>query len=158
MQQTKLSVKDMCCAEEVQSVERALRQLAGVQEVRPNLLNRTVLVVHDPGLTSSEDLIRAVNHAGMKASAGETDEVSSPSRNWHFWLTLLSGVGVGVGLALHWTDTWETLEKTIFLVAVISGGWFIAPKAWSASKAALARHESADEYCCPRRPGHRRLG
>jgi Zn2+/Cd2+-exporting ATPase len=134
MQQTKLSVKDMCCAEEVQSVERALRQLTGVQEVRPNLLNRTVLVIHDPGLTSSEDLIHAVNQAGMKASAGETDEASSPSRNWHLWLTILSGVGVGVGLALHWTDTWETLEKTIFLVAVISGGWFIAPKAWSALK------------------------
>src|SRR5438309_8639806 len=121
MQQTKLSVKDMCCAEEVQRVERAIRRLAGVSEVRPNLLNRTVFVVHDPGLTSSEDLIQAVNQAGMKAGEGERDEASSPSTNWHLWLTILSGVGVGVGLALHWTETWETLQKMIFLMAVISG-------------------------------------
>jgi len=124
----------MYCAEEVQSVERSIRRLIGVEDVRHNLLNRTLLVIHDPGLTSREDLIRAVNQAGMKASAGERNEARSPSRNWHLWLTILSGISVGVGLALHWTDTWETLEKTIFLGAVISGGWFIAPKAWSALK------------------------
>jgi len=83
MQQTKLSIKDMCCAEEVQSLEKAIGRLAGVSEVRPNLLNRAVLVIHDPGLTSSEDLIRAVNQAGMKARAGERDEGSSPSKNLH---------------------------------------------------------------------------
>ncbi len=134
MQQTQLSIKEMCCAEEVQSAEKAIQRLAGVREVRPNLLKRTVLVIHDSGLTTSEDLIRAVNQAGMKATVGQTDKASSPPRNWHLWLTILSGVGVGVGLALHWTDTWETLEKTIFLLAVISGGWFIAPKAWAALK------------------------
>src|SRR5882672_8071830 len=126
MQQTKLSVKDMCCAEEVQSVERAIRRLPGIQDVRPNLLNRTVLVVHDPGLTSSEELIRVVNQAGMKASAGGTDEGISPGRNWRLWLTVLSGVGVGMGLVLHWTGAGEILEKTTFLFAVVSGGWFIA--------------------------------
>lgn len=134
MQETKLSVGDMCCAEEVQSVERAIRHLIGIQDVRPNLLNRTVLVVHDPDLTSSEDLIRAVKHAGMKASVGETDVISSPSKNLHLWVTVLSGMGVAVGLLLHWIGASEILEKTIFLMAIVCGGWFIAPKAWFALK------------------------
>ncbi|MGH9426921.1 MAG: heavy-metal-associated domain-containing protein [Terriglobia bacterium] len=115
MQQTKLSVKDMCCAEEVQTVERAIRRLTGVQDVRPNLLNRTVLVVHDLGLTSTEELIRAVNQAGMKASTGETDEIGivAPAKNWHLWLTILSGVGVTVGLVLHWTMLGRFLKRPL---------------------------------------------
>jgi Cd2+/Zn2+-exporting ATPase len=132
MQETKLCVKDMCCAEEVQTIERAVRHLNGVQEVRPNLLNRTVLVIHDQSLTSKEELIRVVNQVGMKASTGEADEQSSLSRRWHFWLTILSGIGVAAGLVMHWANAWEILERTTFLLAVISGGWFIAPKAWSA--------------------------
>ena len=132
MQQTQFLVKDMCCAEEVQAVERALRKLQGVQEVRPNLLNRTVLVVHDSRLTSSEELIQAVNRTGMKASASEAPRESPPLRNWHFWLTALSGFGVAIGLILHWTRPSENLEKIFFLLAVLCSGRFIAPKAWSA--------------------------
>ncbi|MFN8006823.1 MAG: cation-translocating P-type ATPase [Terriglobia bacterium] len=134
MEQTKLSVRDMCCAEEAQAVERAIGRLTGVREVRPNLLNRTVLVVHDSQLATGEDLICAVNQVGMTASAGETDEGSAPSSGWRLRLTILSGVGVAAGLALHWTGVGEILEKTGFLLAVVSGGWFIAPKAWSALK------------------------
>ena len=134
MQQTRLSVKDMCCAEEVRAVERALQTLQGVQEVRPNLLNRTVLVVHDSRLTSSGDLIRAVNRTGMKGSASETPQESLPITNWPLWLTVLSGISVSIGLILHWTEISESFGKATFLLAVVSSGWFIAPKAWSALK------------------------
>jgi Zn2+/Cd2+-exporting ATPase len=134
MQQTKLSVKGMCCAEEVQSVERAIRRLAGVSEVRPNLLNRTVLVVHDPGRTSSKDLVRVVNQAGMKASAGETGQESSPSEDWQLRLTALSGLCLEIGLILNRTGPSGIPGKGILLLAVVCSSWFVAPKAWSALK------------------------
>ncbi len=134
MQQIRLSVKDMCCAEEVRAVERALQTVLGVQEVRPDLLNRTVLVVHDSQLTSSGDLIQAVNRTGMKASASEAPLESLPLRNWHLWLTVLSGISVATGLILHWTEISENFGKATFLLAVVCSGWFIAPKAWSALK------------------------
>ena len=134
MQQTRLSAKDMCCPEEVRAVERALQSLQGVQEVRPNLLNRTVLVVHDSRLTSSGELIQAVNRTGMKARASEDPQESVPSKNWHLRLTALSGISVAIGLILHWMELSETLGKATFLLAVVCSGWFIAPKAWSALK------------------------
>jgi len=134
MQQTRLSVEAMCCVEEVRAVERVLQTVQGVQEVRPNLLSRTVLVVHDPNLTSSGDLIQAVNRTGMKATASEAPQESLSSKNWHLRLTALSGVCVAAGLILHWTEISETLGKVIFLLAVVWSGWFIAPKAWSALK------------------------
>src|SRR4030095_13194409 len=134
MQQTGLSVEAMCCVEEVRAVERVLQTVQGVQEVRPNLLSRTVLVVHDPNLTSSGDLIQAVNRTGMKATASEALQESLSSKNWHLRLTALSGVCVAAGWILHWTQISETPGKVIFLLAVVWSGWFIAPKAWSALK------------------------
>ncbi|MEW5976256.1 MAG: heavy-metal-associated domain-containing protein [Acidobacteriota bacterium] len=68
MEQTKLSVNNMCCAEEVHTAEKAVQELPGVQEVRANLLNRTVVVTHDPSITTSDGLIRALTQVGMEAA------------------------------------------------------------------------------------------
>jgi Cd2+/Zn2+-exporting ATPase len=124
----------MCCAEEVQSVERAIRRLTGVEEVQPNLLNRTVLVTHDLGLTSSEDLIRAVNQAGMKASVGVTREEDLSSEDWHLRLTALSGFCLEIGLILRRTEPSGISGRGVLLLAVVCSSWFVAPKALSALK------------------------
>lgn len=132
MEQTKLSVNNMCCAEEVHTVEKAVQELPGVQEVRANLLNRTVVVIHDPSITTSDGLIRALTQVGMEASREEAE--TSRSGNWHLILTVLSGAGLTVGLISHLVHRSEAFEKAIFAIAIVTGGWFIAPKAWSALK------------------------
>jgi Cd2+/Zn2+-exporting ATPase len=48
--------------------------------------------------------------------------------------TIISGVGVVVGLACHWLHAPEWAEIAAFVVAVISGGWFIAPEALAATQ------------------------
>jgi Cd2+/Zn2+-exporting ATPase len=134
MEQTKLTVQNMCCPEEVRTVEKTLRQLPGVAEVRANLLDRAVQVLHDPELTSGDDLVRALSSTGMKASAEEIPGQAAPVRNWHSILTGISGVGLAAGLVSHWVQRTEAFEKLPFAVAIVAGGWFIAPKAWFALK------------------------
>jgi Zn2+/Cd2+-exporting ATPase len=132
MERTKLTVQNLCCAEEARTVEKTLQQLPGVREVRANLLDRTVLVTHDPRMAPSDELIGTLNRTGMKASREQTEGESAPSRNWHLILTIFSGIGVAAGLISHWTHGGEIFEKSVFALAIVTGGWFIAPKAWSA--------------------------
>jgi len=131
MEQTKLIVSNLCCAEEVRTIEKTVQELPGVQEVRANLLNRTVVVTHDLSMTTSE-LIRALTQVGMEASR-EQGEISRLG-NWHLILTVFSAIGLAVGLASHWLHGSEVFEKGAFAIAIVTGGWFIAPKAWLALK------------------------
>ena len=64
---------------------------------------------------------------------GECHEGSGDQRR-HFVATILSGVFVGIGLGCHWLGAPEWAEIIAFGVAVVSGGWFIAPKAVAAAR------------------------
>lgn len=132
MEQTRLIVNNMCCAEEVDTVERMVQELPGVQEVRANVLKRTVVVTHDPSMTTSDGLIRALTQVGMEASREQGG--ISRLRSSHLILTVLSGTGLAVGSTFHWVHGSDVIEKGIFAMAIVAGGWFIAPKAWSAVK------------------------
>jgi len=74
-----------------------------------NVLNRTVLVFHDPGLTSSEDFFGhwlRCRFDSPRESKQTTQVLPSDS----------SGI----------------FGKGILLLAVLSSSWFVAPKGWSA--------------------------
>ena len=62
-----LDIEGMHCASCAQSVERALSNLAGVQEAHVNLLANQALIEHD-GSTTTDQLIDAVRNAGFDAS------------------------------------------------------------------------------------------
>jgi Cd2+/Zn2+-exporting ATPase len=74
----------------------------------------------------------------MKACSCSGHEHSEVQRS-HLTATIVSGVFVGIGLGCHWLGAPEWAEIVAFGVAVIAGGWFIAPKA-----AAAARRLSPD--------------
>lgn len=49
--QTTLKVAGMDCADEVEAIQRALKPLTGVREVRVNLMGGKVVIAHDRSIT-----------------------------------------------------------------------------------------------------------
>ncbi len=130
--ETILRVSGMDCADEVEALNRVLRPIAGIREIKVNLVAAKVTVVHESRV-GTEQLIKAIASAGLKAS--ELNEVNqgeaSASAQRHRLLSVIaSGVFTSLGLVLRWTQSFEPWgQKVAFGIAIVAGGWFILPKA-----------------------------
>jgi len=135
-QQTVLRVSGMDCAEEVAAIERALKPISGVREIRANLLVGKATVFHDASVTP-ETLINAIAGEGLKATfasagAGEASETAQRAR---LISVVISGVCTGLGLLIRWRAGGDDiLTIGLFAAAIVSGGWFILPKAIRAAR------------------------
>jgi Zn2+/Cd2+-exporting ATPase len=128
--ETTLAIAGMDCAEEVAAIQRALKPLPGVREVRANLLAGKATISHDASMTP-ELLIEAIGREGLKATvatanAGEASEAAQRPR---LISVLISGIFTGLGLLIRWRLQDDSATILIFAVAIMSGGWFILPKA-----------------------------
>ncbi len=136
-----LRVEGMDCAEETALVEKALTGLRGLERFDVNLMTERLTVVHDNSALPVDYLIAALDGVGLKAASfGESKEVAG------FWLrhgrlvsTLLAGVFTAVGLSLHFIYPTGPWEKVVYALAILSGGWYIAPKGFAA-----VRHGALD--------------
>jgi Zn2+/Cd2+-exporting ATPase len=129
--QTTLRVAGMDCADEVEAIQRALKPLTGVREVRVNLLGGKVVIAHDQSVTADK-LIQAIASEGLKATPDEAEEHDTPADAQHSRLISVaaSGVLTGAGLVLQWTKLGApALSIGVFAAAIVTGGWFILPKA-----------------------------
>ena len=132
--QTTLQVAGIDCAEEVSLIQRALKPLGGVREVRVNIMSGKTIIAHDETITP-EVLIKVIGDAGLKAiREGEKagDEVQQRQKQ-RLLSVSISGAFTLLGLLMHWTHSApQSVALGCFLMAIISGGWFIAPKAIAA--------------------------
>ncbi len=129
--ETILMIAGMDCAEEVAAIERALKPLPGVREVRANLLAGKATISHDASLTP-ELLIKAIGKEGLKATGATADagEAAETAQRPRVISVLVSGVCTGIGLLIRWRHGEDDLTTTtLFAAAIVSGGWFILPKA-----------------------------
>jgi Cd2+/Zn2+-exporting ATPase len=134
--QTMLQVAGVDCAEEVSVIQRALKPLAGVREVRVNIMSGKAIIVHDESITP-EALIKSIDDAGLKATReGEkSSDGAQKGQKQRLVSVTISGAFTLLGLLVHWTHSApESAALGCFLVAIISGGWFIAPKAIAAAR------------------------
>lgn len=131
-QLTTLRVEEMDCADEVAALERALKPVAGIREFKVNLMAGKVTFAHEKRI-STDDLIRAVGKAGLKArviAEGEEQETSASAQRARIIAVAASGIFTGIGLLMQWQKIAEPYGRVIALViAIIAGGWFILPKA-----------------------------
>src|ERR1700758_5649942 len=65
--QTTLQVAGVDCAEEVSAIRRALMPLAGVRDVRVNIMSGKASISHNESVTP-EALIKAIGATGLKAT------------------------------------------------------------------------------------------
>ena len=142
--QTTLKVAGMDCPDEIAAIERALKPLAGVGEVKVNLIAGTATIAHEASVTS-EQLIKAIGIAGLKASPmleehGEEDEHDHSASRARVVSVIVSGVFTGVSLLLHWQNLLVPYGTIVAaLIAILASGWLILPKAIRA-----LRHFSLD--------------
>lgn len=129
--ETVLTIAGMDCAEEVAAIQRALKPLDGVREVRANLLAGKATISHDSSITP-ERLIEAISGEGLKAvlAGADSAEATEAAQRPRLISVLISGGCTGVGLLIRWRSGEDSLATiALFAAAIISGGWFILPKA-----------------------------
>ncbi|MCC7373790.1 MAG: cadmium-translocating P-type ATPase [Verrucomicrobiales bacterium] len=140
---TTLRVAGMDCPDEIAAIERVLKPIAGVGEIKVNLMAGTATIAHDQRVTP-EQLIQAIGTAGLKASTMDGSEAgeehSGDASRVHLILVIISGIFTGVSLLLQWQNLFAPYGKAVAAaVAILAGGWFIFPKAIRA-----LRHASLD--------------
>ena len=139
---TTLRVAGMDCPDEIAAIERVLKPLGGVSEIKVNLMAGTVTIGHEKSVPP-EQLIKAIGTAGLKASAdahGEDDEHDHDSSNVRLISVAISGVFTGISLLFEWQNLFAPYGKiAAAVVAMLASGWLILPKAIRA-----LRHFSLD--------------
>jgi Cd2+/Zn2+-exporting ATPase len=134
--ETVLRVIGMDCADEVAILEKTLNAVDGIRDVRANLMASKITVTHDARVTA-QTLRDAIAPTGMKATlpgAKPEREIASGQRV-RLIAVALSAILTGIGLAFQWTGIVpEAVRAVVFGAAVVSGGWFIFPKAVAAAR------------------------
>ena len=150
-------VRGMDCAEEVAALKSELGHLVGgAENLAFEILKGKMTVLRPPSGLTEEAVIRAVERTGMRAELWrELDEKSAEKTLWRkrgrTILTGCSGFLTAIGFAVHAALAggiaaalgsegmgaahgvpW--LARVLYFLAIVSGGWYVAPKAWFALK------------------------
>lgn len=150
MQETTYIVTGLDCAEEVATLRDVLAPLPGIENLKFDVLNARMTVAYDESRVRTADIEAAVGRTGMRArpmldaqSRGEL----APTL-WQRWgrttTTGISGLLGLLGFISHgriagWyaaigghETAMPLLSRILYLGAVVSGAWYILPKAWYA--------------------------
>lgn len=130
--QTTLLVAGVDCSEEVAAIEAALKATGHVRKVTVSILSGKASIQHD-GELSNADLIQALKSAGLSArTEGDLSTPVEDVRNFKLLSVIASGTFTGLGLLVGWlTDLTPALvTEIIFGLAIVTGAWFIVPKAF----------------------------
>lgn len=128
---TILVVAGVDCSEEVAAIEAALKQTNHVREVKVSIMSGKATIHHDGELTDGE-LIAALKSDGLTSRLeGDHSAPVDNSKNMKLLSVVLSGAFTVTGLLITWfaKSASPMVAQIIFSVAILSGAWFIAPKA-----------------------------
>lgn len=129
---TTLQVSGMDCADEVAAIERELEPLFGVREINVKLMRGEVEISHSAEVTEAK-LIAAISRAGLKARRPSNQGDETSGQRSRSIAVIASGALTGLAFILNWLNaTPDFLLRGLFASAIVTGGWFIAPKAWGA--------------------------
>ncbi len=134
--ETVLRILAMDCSEEVALVEKALRPIEGVRDLRANLVTAKVTITHNERVTE-RTLVEAIAAVGLKAESAEAgvsnDEAVRIAQRKRWVSVGLSAALTVSGLLVQWTAPGlDWLRDALFVGAIVAGGWFIFPKALGA--------------------------
>lgn len=152
MAEAKYKVRGLDCAEEVAALRSALAPLSGVRELKFDVIHARMTVDYEPDRIRTAELEAAVARTGMRAEPWGDQPDDRDGEGWRrrarTITTGVSGLLVLLGLVAHGLIAgWYVaiggheaavplLPRILYLGAVISGSWFILPKAWYALRRA----------------------
>lgn len=146
-------IQGMDCAEEISAIRAELDGKPGVARLGFDLMNAKLTVEYDPSVTDPEKLRAAVARTGMRAEIYDREAVvRRPTGGWDRWsrtiLTATSGLSTFLGFVSHaLTGGWReaaglveegltsgvpTVSKGLYLLAIVTGAWYVIPKAFAA--------------------------
>lgn len=138
-------VHGLDCAEEVAALKRAVGPVVGGEaKLGFDVLAGKMTV---PREADAGRVVEAVAATGMSAVPWRAEGAASKGRSARVGATVLSGAATLGGALFHalasgdWTapigahgGEVPLAARAFYLVAVVAGGWFVAPKAWSAAR------------------------
>jgi Cd2+/Zn2+-exporting ATPase len=147
-------VKGLDCSEEVAILRREVGGKPGIIDLEFDVVNARMTVEFDPDAISGAEIVTAVDTTGMKASPWDLRHVAVEVPFWErhgrLIMTAASGVLLLAAFITHWVlhgsllDAFagihagqHTLPQSVtmlYLAAVVSGAWYVLPKAWQAAR------------------------
>jgi len=123
-------IEGMDCSDESSIVEKELRKIDGVRNLRFNLITQEVELEYDSALLKPDQIIQAVNRTGMKGSIkGQVKPVESFwERRKHLILTIVSGIFILAAFVFSWAGYPHSVTDSLYILAMVTGGYFIARK------------------------------
>lgn len=135
-QSISLEVRGLCCEEEKTLIEKKVGALDGVSDYDVDVVLQRLRVDYDPALLSPQDIIRSISETGMKAVSPEHPGFSTP-RLWgdpRISLLACSGALTATALIGSTLGLSDWLEKTLLILAIVTGGFYPAKAGLSAAR------------------------
>ncbi|MFQ6116451.1 MAG: cation transporter, partial [bacterium] len=126
-------VKGMDYADEERAIRKKLESMEGLQELKFNLVAQKLTVIHQ---LTEQKIIRSLREIGFEAvPEGKEKTVTS------FWgkhkrliLTIISGLFTTAGIIHNQLHVPDSFTIPLYLVAILSGGFYVARKGLLAVK------------------------
>ncbi|HTI52027.1 MAG TPA: cation-translocating P-type ATPase, partial [Planctomycetaceae bacterium] len=147
-QRRQFHVQGLDCAEEIALLRQALDGRPGIGELGFDLLQARLSVTFDDALSSPALIVDAIAATGLRAALWESHAGSFEAESW--WtrhartvMAVASGASMLMAFVGHWQVS-KSLKAAIggtnvppmaiagYLAAVVSGAWFVAPRAFAA--------------------------
>jgi len=130
MSSLRLYIEEMDCSEEAKIIEKKLKALKGIKDIKFYLVRQEVEVKYDPKLLKPTEIINLINQTGMKASIRRQSKEELPfwERRKHLITTVISGILTITGIILSRLEVDQNIAIPVFVMAILSGGFYIARK------------------------------
>jgi Cd2+/Zn2+-exporting ATPase len=133
--QKQFKIRGMDCAEEVAVLKREIGPLVGGEDRLSFDILKARMTVQAPGV-EEKDIVSAVERTGMQAQVWEEGpERLEPEGIWQrrgrTMMTVASGLATLAGFAAQ-AGLAPIAAKALYTVAIITGAWYVLPKAWFA--------------------------
>ena len=129
-----LRVGGMDCASCAASVERALKELEGVQDVQVDVVGGRVRVGYAEGKVARGDLSGAIRRVGYRVEDDETAPAESFwERRGRLLMTLTSGLTLALALVVGQLGGPGAIGTVLLALSTVAGGWFVVPRGFRAA-------------------------
>lgn len=150
-EQTSFKVIGLDCAEEINLLTKTLRGKLGIVKLDFDVLNARMTVHMEPEMVTPEDVVKFVASTGMKAIVWADHHLLEKQTFWEkYGRLLLAVISFGFLIAavcFHYQLHHDIIDifwvskphgrppafiDRLYFLAIITGGWFILPKAFYA--------------------------
>ncbi|MGQ0733716.1 MAG: heavy metal translocating P-type ATPase [Acidobacteriota bacterium] len=125
-------VDGLCCGEEATVLERRIRPLDGVEDLRADIVGQRLHVSYDAALVSVNTIVEAVAATGMRAQLEHEEPVVTPASRARGVLVFVAGLALAAGLAAQVAGAPAAWSIAAHVTAALVGGVFPARRAYGA--------------------------